>query len=107
MNEGEGARELRELPDPLEVKGWAEGLNERDPDDLAEGLGLRESCLWKECPDRSPSVARDVGESSKSPILLTPEELDARLREDELALMSFSFSFFSSKPIKMRERASL
>lgn len=104
MKEGEGARELRELPDPLEVKGWAEGLNEREPDGLAEGLDLRESCRWK---DRSLSVARDVGESSKSPILLTPEELDARLREDELALTSFSFSFFSSNPIKMRERASL
>lgn len=109
MNEGEGAGELRELPDPLglEVNGWAEGLNERGPDDLTEGLGFRESFLLKEGPDRSLSVARDGGESSASPRLLPPAELDARLREDELALISLSFSFFSSNPIKIRERASL
>lgn len=63
-------------------------------------------------PDHSLSVAGELPDSSASPMLLPSprpliEEPEARLREEELALKSFSFSLpFSSKPIKIRDRAS-
>lgn len=43
MKEGDGAREFRELVEPLEVKGGADDLNERE-EDTADPL-----------PDRRPS----------------------------------------------------
>ena len=65
-------------------------------------------------PDHSLSVcAAELAESSTSPMLLRrPPEADpepeTRLKVDEFALIWFSDSFaFSSKPMKILERASL
>jgi hypothetical protein len=61
--------------------------------------------------DHSLSVAGELTESSELSTLLRPvvplvEDPETRLREEELAFMSFSFSF-SSNPMKIRDRASL
>lgn len=63
-------------------------------------------------PDHSLSVGAELAESSRSPMLLPRPPLvdpdpDTRLNVDEFALMSFSFSFFSSKPMKILDLASL
>lgn len=63
-------------------------------------------------PDHSLSVGTELAESSRSPMLLprpplVDPEPDTRLNVDEFALMSFSFSFFSSKPMKILDLASL
>ena len=110
MKEGDVARELRELPEPF-------ALNEA-PDDLKDltedvvdppPLPLLSRVTG---PDHSLSVGAELAESSMSPMLLPRPPLvdpdpETRLNVDELALMSLSFSFFSSKPMKILERASL
>lgn len=72
--------------------------------------------MGPEGPDHSLSVVGELVASSMSPALLPPAALvdaeaeppDAMLADDELALNSFPFSFsFSSKPMNIRERASL
>lgn len=119
MKDGEGAREFRELPVPLALKDGA--FNRRDRvEDEADALPdpprlpslLSRVRGGPEGPDHSLSVAGELAESSKSPTLLPSPPMDAepdmRLREDELELMSLSFAFsFSSKPINIRDRASL
>lgn len=106
------ALEFRELPEPLAWYVALDDLNDRDddPPDPPRRLS-RLSRLTG--PDHSLSVAAELAESSKSPMLLprpplVDAEPDMRLKVEELALISFSFSFsFSSKPMKIRERASL
>jgi len=103
------ARELRELPPLLKDR------NERDdpadvlPDPERRGFSLRVAG-----PDHSLSVATELSESSISPTLplslpaLVEAEPDTWLKVEELALISFSLAFsFSSKSMKIRERASL
>lgn len=118
VKEGEGALEPRELPGPP-LKGGAEGRRERDEDDAdAFRERWRGSFFSRELgpvgPEYSLSVAGELAASSRSSAMLLPPsplveaEPDTRLRDDELALMSFSFSFsFSSNPMNIRERASL
>ena len=101
------ARELRELPPLLKDR------NERDdpadvlPDPERRGFSLRATG-----PDHSLSVATELSESSISPTLplslpaLVEAEPDTWLKVEELALISFSLAF-SSKSMKIRERASL
>ena len=83
---------------------------ERD-DDVA-GPRARLSRLSLEGPDHSLSVAAELAESSKSPMLLLPPlvepEPETRLKVDEFALMSLSFCLsLSSRSLKIRIRASL
>ena len=116
MNDGEGALELRELPpDPV---AWNEPPLRRGREEEAddEPPRLPPSFLSRgfdpDGVDHSLSVAGELVASSVSPKLLLPPALvdvePLMLREDELALMSFSFPFsFSSKPMNMRDRASL
>lgn len=107
------ALELRELPDPLALYDVFDDL--RDRDDEPPDPPRRPSRLSRVTgPDHSLSVAAELAESSKSPILLprppplVEAEPDTRLKVDEFALMSFSFSFsFSSKSMNIRDRASL
>lgn len=106
MNEGEVARELRELPDPLN-----DGPDDlRDLEDVVELAPFR--LLSRAAgPDHSLSVGAELAESSRSPILLPRPPLveadpETKLKVEEFALMSFSFSF-SSKPMKILDRASL
>ena len=112
MNDGDVALELRELPEPLALYDAPEDLRDLT-DDAVEPAPLRPSLLSRLTgPDHSLSVGAELAESSKSPMLLPRPPLvdpdpETRLNVDELALMSFSLSFFSSKPMKIRERASL
>lgn len=115
---GEGAREFRELPCPLALNGGAEERNDREDADVSfpeiRWTSLLSRDVGPEGPDHSLSVVGEV-ESSRSPRLLPPAALvdaeadpDARLAEEELAASSFPLSFsFSSKSMKIRERASL
>lgn len=74
---------------------------------------LRPSLLSRATgPDHSLSVGAELAESSRSPMLLPRPPLvepdpDTRLNVEEFALMSLSFSFFSSKPMKILDLASL
>jgi hypothetical protein len=108
VNDGEDALEPRELPGPQALNGGAV-----DRSDLDEGPFPLPSFLSRAIePDHSLSVAGELTESSKSSTLLNavPPLVDAdpdtRLRDEELAFISFSFSF-SSKPMNIRDRASL
>lgn len=117
MKAGEGARELRELPEPLALNGGA--LERSDRDDDATGAfpdlpSFLSRVMGPDGPDHSLSVAGELTESSKSPVLLlSPPPLveadpETRLSDDELELKSFSFSFsFSLNPMNIRDRASL
>jgi len=61
-------------------------------------------------PDHSLSVAGELEELSISPALPPPFFVlpEAMLKDEELELMSLSLAFsFSSKPMKIRDRASL
>lgn len=105
------ARELRELLDPLVNEGPDDLI---DLDEVVEPAPLRPSLLSRVTgPDHSLSVGTELAESSKSPILLPRPPLvepdpETKLKVDEFALMSFSFSLsFSSKPMKILDRASL
>lgn len=105
------ARELRELLDPLVNEGPDDLI---DLDDVVDPAPLRLSFLSRVTgPDHSLSVGTELAESSRSPMLLprpplVEPEPDTRLKVDEFALMSFSFSLsLSSKPMKILERASL
>ena len=112
MNEGEVALELRELPEPLALYDAADDRNDRTEEFVDPGP-LRPSLLSRAIgPDHSLSVGAELAESSVSPMLLprpplVEPEPETRLNVDEFALMSLSLSFFSSKPMKIRERASL
>ena len=112
MNDGDVARELRELPEPLALYDAAEDRNDRT-DEVVEPGPLRPSFLSRLIgPDHSLSVGAELAESSRSPMLLPLPPLvepdpETRLNVEEFALMPLSFSFFSSKPMKIRERASL
>lgn len=101
VNDGDDARELRELVGPLE--GPAGDLIEREVDDVAELFSERRASRMYDGLDLSLSAASELA-SSKSPALLAEPEV--RLRVEELALMSFSLSF-PSKPMNILERASL
>ena len=110
VKEGDAARELRELPACTEDRKDRED----EPAELAPDPPRQPSFLSRVTgPDHSLSVAALLAESSMSPALLLPPPLvdaepEMRLNVDELALRSHSFSFaFSSKPMNMRERASL
>jgi hypothetical protein len=107
--EGDGARELRELDGCL---GGSIHLD--DPAELVPDPFRRSPLLSRATgPENSLSVGAVLIESSMSPALLLPPPLvdaepETRLKVDELALMSLSFSFaFSSKSMKMRDLASL
>ena len=112
MNDGDVARELREEPDPLALKDAPEDLNDLT-DEFVDPGPLRLSRLSRVTgPDHSLSVGAELAESSNSPMLLPRPPLvepdpETRLNVDEFALMSFSFSFLSSKPMKIRDLASL
>jgi hypothetical protein len=98
-DEGEEGRELRTLVGPLKL---GNPLRE----DEAPEPRLK-SFLFSRTLDADHSLSV-VGEldSSKSPTLLpAPAELEVRLRLEELAFM-LPFSF-SSKPMNIRDRASL
>lgn len=90
-------KDRRERDDPADVF----------PDPDRRGFSLRATG-----PDHSLSVATELSESSMSPTLplslpaLVEADPDNWLKVEELALMSFTFSF-SSKSMKIRERASL
>lgn len=128
VNAGDAARELRELP------AWAEERRDRE-DDPAELVPepppppppplpppwplprrtLTSFLSRVTGPDHSLSVAALLTPESsrRSPEILLPPPLveaepETSEKTEELALMSFSFSLiFSSKSMKMRERASL
>ncbi len=110
MKEGDVARELRELPEPFTLYEGADDLRDLT-EDVVDPAPLRVSLLSLVTgPDHSLSVGAELAESSISPMLLPRPPLvepdpDTRLNVDELALMSFSLSFFSSKPMKILERA--
>jgi len=117
-NAGEDALELRELEGPLAWKGGA--VERRDLEDEPVEMLLPETPLRRPSflsfvlviwPDRSLSVAGVVTEpSSISPELLpsVDAEPETKLNDDELLLRSFPFSLsFSSKPMKIRDLASL
>ena len=112
VNDGDVARELREEPDPLALKDAPEDLNDLT-DEFVDPGPLRPSRLSRVTgPDHSLSVGAELAESSNSPMLLPRPPLvepdpETRLNVDEFALMSFSFSFLSSKPMKIRDLASL
>lgn len=103
---------MRELPDPFALYDAPEDRIDRT-EEFVDPVPLRASLLSRFTgPDHSLSVGAELAESSMSPMLLPRPPLvdpdpETRLNVDELALMSFSFSFFSSKPMKIRERASL
>lgn len=104
-DDGDGALESRELFEPLKL---GPPVERRLLDD--EPLERRPSFLSRTTgPDHSLSVVGELTESSMSPALLVSPALvtepDVRLRVEELALRSFSF--FSSKPINILDRASL
>lgn len=109
VNDGDGAREPRELDGCL----WASmGLDE--PTEFAPDPFRRSFLLSRATgPENSLSVGAVLIESSISPVLLLPPPLvdaepETRLNVDELALISFSFSLsFFSKSRKIRDRASL
>ena len=88
--DGEAARELRELLDPFDVNPL---FIERPLEEVDMLFDRRVT----EGPDRSLSVASELAESSTSPTLppLFEAETEARLSEDELALRSLSFPFSS------------
>jgi hypothetical protein len=113
LNAGDDDRDPLELLDPLALNGGA--LERSDLDDpatlLLDPVGLISFLSRATGPDHSLSVAGVLTESSKSSMLLLRPPLveadpDTRLCVDELALISFSFSF-SWKSINMRDRASL
>jgi hypothetical protein len=113
VNAGDDDLDSRELFDPLTLKGGALDRNDLDEDPftlLFDPVSL--GSLRATGPDHSLSVAGVPTESSKSSILLLlpPPLVDAepetRLCVDELALISFSFSF-SWKSMNIRDRASL
>jgi hypothetical protein len=98
---GDDDLELREL-EPLTLNDGALDRNDLD-DDAPRLVG---SFL---CAERSFSVMELLAKSSASPKLLPPPppfdaDPEPKLMLDELALISLSFS---SKPIKMRDLASL
>jgi hypothetical protein len=99
---------LRELlPDPLPCKCPPARRVREDVE--VEGPRLLDSRgNVFEVADHSLSVAGELAASSVSPMLLLPvEEVEPLMdRAEELGLISFPFSF-SSKPMKMRDRASL
>jgi hypothetical protein len=109
VNEGDGAREPRELDGCL----WA-SMDLDEPAEFAPDP-IRRSFLLSRAtgPENSLSVGAVLIESSISPALLLPPPLvdaepETRLKVDELALISFSFSLsFFSKSRKIRDRASL
>jgi hypothetical protein len=108
VNEGDGAREPRVLDGCL----WA-SIDLDDPAELAPEPFRRSFLSRATGPENSLSVGTVLIESSISPVLLLPPPLveaepETRLKVDELALMSFSFSLaFFSKSRKIRDRASL
>jgi hypothetical protein len=102
-DEGELALDPRELLEPLAVNGVALDRKDLDEDPLPTPRLVSFLSLVIE-PDHSLSVAGEPTESSKSSTLLVEVDPEARLRDEELAFMSFPFSF-SSKSMNMRERA--
>jgi len=115
LKPGDDDLESRELLDPLALNGGALERSDLDADPvtlLLDPVCLRSLLSRVMGPDHSLSVAGVLTESSKSSILLLlrPPLVDAdpetRLCVDELALMSFSFSF-SWKSMNIRDRASL
>ena len=115
MNAGDDALDSRELFEPLALNGGALERSDLDEDPailLLDPVGLRSFLSRVTGPDHSLSVAGVPTEPSISSILLLrpPPLVDAdpetRLCVEELALMSFSFSF-SSKSMNIRDRASL
>lgn len=119
VKDGEGAREFRELPWPLALNGSAAERKDREGDRTfpdKRWMSFLSRDVGPEGPDHSLSVVGELVASSMSPALLPPAALvdpeaeppEAMLADDELALSSFPFSFsFSSKPMNIRERASL
>jgi hypothetical protein len=111
---GEGAREPRELLEPLPWNTGAFDLSDLEEEvaDVLIGPPLLTSFLSRLIgPDHSLSVAAVLAESSKSSVLLPPPPLveadpETKLKVDELLFISLSLSF-SSNPMKIRERASL
>jgi hypothetical protein len=101
LNAGEGARELREEEEPLEdMKAGAELRKEREEEE--EELARFGGCFFMtDGADHSLSVAGEPGSSLG--LVEESETIDA---EDE-AELAVSFWSFSSKSMKMRERASL
>lgn len=113
MKEGEAAREWRELLDPLGgLKEFPDrSVRGTDPPEPTRRFSRRSLPAG---PDHSLSVAAELTDSSASPALLCPAlvepDPETRLIDDELALEPFSTSFslsFPSKPMNIRERASL
>lgn len=115
LNAGDDDLDSREVFVPFALNGGA--LDRNDLDDVPATLLLDPVCLTSFLsrvtgPDHSLSVAGVPTEPSKSSILLLllPPLVDAepetRLCVDELALISFSFSF-SWKSMNIRDRASL
>lgn len=112
LKAGEDALEPRELFDPLTLKGGALERSGLGPVELLPDVAFLVSFLSRAAgPDHSLSVAGVLMESSRSSTLLPlpPPLVEAdpeiRLWVDELPLMSFSS--FSWKSMKMRDRASL
>ena len=92
MNDGDVARELRELPDPLALYDAPDDRNDRT-DEFVEPAPRRPLLIG---PDHSLSVGAELAESSMSPMLLprpplVEPEPEMRLNVDELALMSLSY----------------
>ena len=115
LNAGDDDLDSREVFVPFALNEGA--LDRNDLDDVPATLLLDPICLASFLsrvtgPDHSLSVAGVPTEPSKSSILLLllPPLVDAepetRLCVDELALISFSFSF-SWKSMNIRDRASL
>ena len=105
--EGELALEPRELLEPVVVNGAVLERNDLDDDDDALPNPRLTSFLSLVTElEYSLSVEGEPTESSKSSMLLTEADPEAKLSDEELAFMSFPFSF-SSKSMNIRERASL
>jgi hypothetical protein len=112
--EGEPGLDPRELPEPLALKGGALDRSDLD-EDVAEAVPAPRLAVFFSVEteaDHSLSVVGEPTDSSKSsrPLLPVPPlveaDPEATLREDELAFMSFPFSF-SLKSMNIRDRASL
>lgn len=88
MNAGEGAREFRELLDPLALKAGAVERNDLEDeavDILPDPMCLRSLLSRVTGPDHSLSVAGVLTESSRSSmLLLLPRPLDEAEPETRL-----------------------
>ena len=104
--EGELALEPRELLEPVVVNGAVLERNDLEDDDALPNPRLTSFLSLVTEPEYSLSVAGEPTESSKSSMLLTEADPEAKLSDEELAFRSFPFSF-SSKSMNIRERASL